>query len=106
MTIPDGARMILLNMRVDEESFLLSELFMKMPSVDTILQYKDIHNLSVGRRWPGKKNIGKQIIMKKLKPTNKPLVKYGRVLKIEMIFEEIVEEQTMSFHEFVYRIVW
>jgi hypothetical protein len=43
--------------------------------------------------------------MNKPKPTNKPLVKRGRKTKIEMIFEETTEVQTMSFHEFMRRIV-
>jgi hypothetical protein len=43
--------------------------------------------------------------MNKPNPTNKPTLKRGRKTKIEMIFEESVEVQTMSFHEFVRRIV-
>ncbi|MGD0038275.1 MAG: hypothetical protein ABSC53_13400 [Bacteroidota bacterium] len=43
--------------------------------------------------------------MNKPKPTNKPLIKRGRKTKVEMIFEETIEEQTMSFNEFVRRIV-
>jgi hypothetical protein len=43
--------------------------------------------------------------MNKPKPTNKPILKRGRKTKIEMIFEETVEEQTMSFHEVMKRIV-
>jgi hypothetical protein len=44
--------------------------------------------------------------MNKPNSINNPLVKHGCALKIETIFEETIEEQTISFHEFVRRIVW
>jgi hypothetical protein len=43
--------------------------------------------------------------MNKPKPTNKTLLRRGRKTKIETIFEETVEVQTMDFHEFVQRVI-
>jgi hypothetical protein len=43
--------------------------------------------------------------MNKPKPINKPTLKRGSTLKVEMEFEETVEEQTISFHEVMKRIV-